>query len=82
MDWSDPQAARQVLANNVRRLRRARGLTQEQLGEKTDLRQAHISEIEGGGSNLTLDRLQSIAAALGVRPMDLLDEKLKVSNRA
>jgi len=78
MNWTDPHAARQVLARNVRRLRAARGMTQEQLGERTDLRQAHISEIESGGSNLTLDKLQSVAIALGVRPMDLLNEKLKV----
>jgi transcriptional regulator with XRE-family HTH domain len=79
MDWTDPHAARQVLARNVRRLRAVRGMTQEQLADRTELRQAHISEIESASANLTLDRLQSLAIALGVRPMDLLDEKLRVS---
>lgn len=54
----------------------ARGVTQEQLAELTDLRQAHISEIEGGSANLTLDNLQSLAVALAVRPMDLLNDRL------
>jgi hypothetical protein len=36
---------------------------------------AHVSEIESGLTNLTLDNLQSLAVALGVRPMDLLNER-------
>ncbi len=78
MDWSDPQAARRVLARNVRRLRDAKDFSQDKLAEIADLRQAHISEIESGLTNLTLDNLQALAMALGVRPMDLLDERLKV----
>jgi transcriptional regulator with XRE-family HTH domain len=81
MDWADPHAARMILARNVRRLRLAKGISQEALGDLTDLRQAHVSDIEIGRSNLTLDRLQSVALALGVRPRDLLDEKLKVQRR-
>jgi transcriptional regulator with XRE-family HTH domain len=75
MDWSDPHAARRVLASNVRRLREAKGLSQEKLAELADLRQAHVSEIESGLTNLTLDNLQMLAVALGVRPMDLLNER-------
>jgi transcriptional regulator with XRE-family HTH domain len=75
MDWSDPHAARRVLARNVRRLRDAKGLSQEKLAELADLRQAHVSEIESGLTNLTLDNLQALAVALGVRPMDLLNER-------
>jgi transcriptional regulator with XRE-family HTH domain len=75
MDWSNPHAARHVLARNVRRLREAKGLSQEKLAELADLRQAHVSEIESGLTNLTLDNLQALAAALGARPMDLLDDR-------
>jgi transcriptional regulator with XRE-family HTH domain len=75
MDWSHPHAARRLLARNVRRLRDAKGLSQEKLAELADLRQAHVSEIESGLTNLTLDNLQVLAVALGVRPMDLLNER-------
>jgi transcriptional regulator with XRE-family HTH domain len=75
MDWSEPQAARRVLARNVRRLREAKGLSQEKLAELADMRQAHVSEIESGLTNLTLDNLQALAVALGVRPMELLNER-------
>jgi transcriptional regulator with XRE-family HTH domain len=78
MDWSDPHATRKVLARNVRRLRTAKGLSQEHLAGLTELRQAHVSEIESGLANLTLDRIQSLATALGVRPMDLLNDRLKL----
>jgi transcriptional regulator with XRE-family HTH domain len=80
MDWSDPHAARRVLARNVRRLREAKGLSQEKIAELAGLRQAHVSEIESGLTNLTLDNLQSLALALGVRPMDLLNESAKAKN--
>lgn len=81
MDWMDPHAARRVLARNVRRLRVVKGLTQEALADRTELRQAHISEIESGLANLTLDKVQALAVALGVHPSELLDDRLKVPRR-
>ena len=82
MDWSDPHAARRVLAKNVRGLREAKDWSQDKLGELADLRQAHISEIESGLTNLTLDNLQGVAAALGVQPMDLLNPRLKIPRKS
>lgn len=72
MDWSDPKAARGVLGANVKRLRKAKRLSQERLAELTDLDQPHISEVEAGLINLTLDNVQALAVALGVEPSDLL----------
>jgi len=72
MDWSDPKAARNVLGANVKRLRKALRLSQERLAELTDLDQPHISEIEAGLINLTIDNVQALAVALGVEPSDLL----------
>ncbi|WP_316226752.1 MULTISPECIES: helix-turn-helix transcriptional regulator [unclassified Bradyrhizobium] len=72
MNWSDPKAARGVLGENVRRLRKAKRLSQERLAELTGLDQPHISEIEAGLINLTLDNVQALAVALGVEPSDLL----------
>lgn len=64
---------RAALAHNVRRLRFGRGWSQEELaafaGER---RQAMISEIETATANPTLDTLEHIATALGVRVYDLL----------
>jgi transcriptional regulator with XRE-family HTH domain len=75
MDWSDSRALRRIIGANVRRLRSARGLTQEQLAELIDSDQPYVSEIEGGLVNLTADILQSLALALGVTPRELCDER-------
>jgi transcriptional regulator with XRE-family HTH domain len=72
MDWSNPKAARGILGANVKRLRKALRLSQERLAELTDLDQPHISEIEAGLINLTIDNVQALAVALGVEPSDLL----------
>lgn len=76
MERSDPKATRRILARNVRRLRIERGLSQEVLAEEVGLRQAQISEIESGASNITIDNLHHLATALGVRPFELIDERI------
>lgn len=68
------QAARKLLAKNVRRLRKERGLTQEKLSLETGIMQSHISEIESGKRNATVDVIGTIACALGVKIALLFDE--------
>ncbi len=74
MARGDISSARRILARNVRRLRQARELSQEALADAAALRQAQISEVESGKSNITLDKLQRLASALGVRVADLFEE--------
>jgi XRE family transcriptional regulator, regulator of sulfur utilization len=51
----------------VRRLRRERDWTQEQLGKRAGLAQAHISEIESGvRAHPTAVVVKKLARALGV----------------
>lgn len=68
------QAGRRLLAANLRRLREARDLTQEQLADAAGLRQALISELEAGKRDVRLDSLQRLAAALGARLAELFQE--------
>jgi transcriptional regulator with XRE-family HTH domain len=65
---------RRVLAKNVRRLRNAKGLSQDALAADADQHQALISEIENARANVELDTLGKIAAALGVHPRELFEE--------
>lgn len=53
------------LAREVYDLRKARGLTQRQLGAKAGIQQAEISRIEAGNSNPTLSTIAALAQALG-----------------
>jgi transcriptional regulator with XRE-family HTH domain len=50
--------------SNVRKLREAKGWTQEQLAEKADLDQTYISGIERGERNLTILSVAKLSAAL------------------
>ncbi len=64
---------RTALAYNVRRLRKRRGWSQEQLAAQAgELRQGLISDIELAKANPTLSTLEFVAGALGVSVRDLL----------
>jgi transcriptional regulator with XRE-family HTH domain len=74
MEQADPHATRRVVARNLVRLRRARGLTQERLAVAAGIRQAQISEIEAGKISVGIDSLERIAQALGVPFAELFQE--------
>jgi excisionase family DNA binding protein len=66
-----PTAGRLADGAQVRALRRARGLSQAQLGAAAGVGQGSISKIEHGGINRPA-WLPALAAALGVAERDLL----------
>jgi len=53
---------------HLRRIRKDRGLTQEQLSEKAGVSQGMVSRIEAGTANPTLDIIEALAEALDVSP--------------
>ncbi|MEO3389043.1 helix-turn-helix transcriptional regulator [Mesorhizobium sp. CAU 1741] len=63
---------RAVFGLNVQRLRRERRLSQEQLSFVSGLTRAHISNVEAGRQNATLDTLESLARALNVKAHELI----------
>ena len=63
------------LAKNVRKLRSIRGMTQEELAEKTGGGKWKISRIESGAHTITIDHLYLVAKALDVEPELLLISK-------
>ncbi len=67
---------RSIISRNVRSLRLERGLTQQQLADKAKINVQHISRIERGGSNLTVDNLERLAIALKVPTPHLLSASL------
>jgi transcriptional regulator with XRE-family HTH domain len=56
----------------IRQMRGEIGLSQESLAEVCDLDRTYISGIERGSRNPSLTNILKIAAALSVRPADLL----------
>jgi len=59
------------LGKRLRELRKARGLTQEQVAEKAKIDPKHWQELEGGRTNPTLATLVGGAKALGVKLAEL-----------
>jgi transcriptional regulator with XRE-family HTH domain len=65
--------SRVVFGENVRRLRTAAGLTQQQLAGKLGYADASTpGQIERGRHSASLDIVDRYAAALGVTPAELL----------
>jgi transcriptional regulator with XRE-family HTH domain len=64
-----------ALARAVRRLRRERGWTQDDLGAQIGMDQAGISLIENARANPTLETLEALAKTLGVRFVDLFEAR-------
>lgn len=65
---------RGVLARNLRRLRRARGLSQEQLAGRAGLNRNYVGMIEREENAATVDVLERLAGVLGVRAPELIDD--------
>jgi transcriptional regulator with XRE-family HTH domain len=63
---------RAIFAGNIKRLRKERGLSQEDLAFESGLHRTYISGIERGIRNVGLDNIGVIAAALKVAPDELL----------
>jgi transcriptional regulator with XRE-family HTH domain len=63
---------RKLVGRNVGRIRREKGLTQEQLAEISGFSQQYLSGLKQGRRNPTVVTLYELATALGVGHLDLL----------
>jgi transcriptional regulator with XRE-family HTH domain len=63
---------RQVVAGNLRRIRHAKGLSQEELAFRAEIDRSYISQLENGTYAATVVMLGKLAEALDVEPTDFL----------
>ncbi|HJZ16772.1 MAG TPA: helix-turn-helix transcriptional regulator [Stellaceae bacterium] len=63
---------RKLVGRNVKRIRQDRGLTQEELAERSGFSQQYISGLEQGRRNPTIVSIYELATALGVSHMELV----------
>src|SRR5260221_14412383 len=68
-------SVRVLFGRRLRALRRLRGLTQVELGKRSDVSGRLVGEIERGAGNPTLKVITWFAAALSVEPAALLQFK-------
>ncbi len=64
---------RSLLAWNLRRLRAARGVSQENLAADAGVDRAYVSALETGQGNATVDLLERIARSLGVKMAEFFE---------
>lgn len=67
-----PSSARSRVAANVRHRRKAKGLSQEKLGELAELHRTYVSRLERCKANISIDNLERIARSLDVDTAELL----------
>lgn len=71
-----PLTARQVFARNLRRYRRIRDISQEDLALQAGMSRSYVSGIEREERNVSIDNMGVLAEALNVPLKDLVDPDL------
>ena len=62
----------ELFANNVVRIRKSKGISQEELGFRADLHRTYIGRVERAESSITIVNAEKIATALDVDVAELL----------
>jgi transcriptional regulator with XRE-family HTH domain len=73
-----------VFGNNVRRLRKQKGFSQEDLAGRSDLHRTYIGGVERGERNIALENIVAIATALECSVRELfagIDPKQNIKRR-
>lgn len=76
MNEVEKQQTRDRIGQRIAALRKAAGLTQEELAIRAQLQRTHIGRIEAGRYAVTLETVQAIAQALGMT-VDIIDPRLE-----
>jgi len=63
---------RNSVGERIRAIRKAKGLTQQQLAELSGLDDAYVGSLERGERNFSIDTLEKIVVALNVPAQDLI----------
>lgn len=67
-------SARRIFAENLRKARLAKKLSQEDLAELACLHRTYVGSVERAERNISIDNMERLAAAVGVSLVSLLQE--------
>ena len=71
-----PPSARVIFGQNVRRVRRLKEMSQEELAFRADISRTYLSEVERGERNISVDNMEALAFALEMELPDLMRLRL------
>lgn len=71
---------KKLVGEQIRKTRKARGLTQERLAERAGLSFSYLSDVERGTRNISLDSLGKIMQALSIQPVELFADAEVLEN--
>ncbi|MFZ6731193.1 helix-turn-helix domain-containing protein [Undibacterium sp. Ji42W] len=69
-------SSKEIFGQNLRRARRHKEVSQEDLALRSDLSRSYVSGVERGIRNVSIDNMDLLAQALGIPIRDLLDPDL------
>lgn len=75
MPVAPPSELRRVFAANVRARRKRLGISQEELADRAQVHRTFIGAVERAETNISIDNIARISAALGVRAAELMIEE-------
>jgi len=71
-----PSTPRQIFGTNLRRARRLKDVSQEELAFRSNLSRTYVSEVERGIRNVSIDNMGLLAEALGLPLKELVDPEM------
>lgn len=63
-----------TIGENIQRIRKEKGLTQKQLGERLNMTQSAIGQFENDKTSPKIGTIDKIASALGVNIVDIMEQ--------
>jgi transcriptional regulator with XRE-family HTH domain len=61
---------REIVATNLRRLRHAKGMSQEELADRADINRNYVGMLEREQHSATVDMLEKLAEVLEADPVE------------
>lgn len=67
---------REIVARNLRQIRHAKGLSQEELADRAGINRNYVGMLERSEHAATVDMLEQLAVALDVEPAAMFNRKI------